>query len=127
MVSSIRSSITISTIEKSSISISLGLSLSFPLSHVVGTIGIRVRTIGIGVPSIGTVSSIRSSITIGTIEKSGISISLGLSLSLPLSNVVGPIGIGVGTIGIGVSSIGTVSSIRSSISIGTIEKSSIPM
>merc|ERR1711955_57140 len=91
------SSISIVSIEKSSIS--LRLSISRPLTKVPSTIGVRVSTIGVRVGRV-SIGVRRSGISIVGVQES--SISLRLSISRPLANVPGTIGVRVSTIGVGV-------------------------
>merc|ERR1712081_66837 len=92
------SCIAISSIEKSSIS--LWFSNSRPLAQVPGTIGVRVATIGVRVGRVSGVARVSigvgGSIAISSIQKS--SISLWFSISRPLAQVPGTIG--VATIGV---------------------------
>merc|ERR1719147_702875 len=103
--------ISISTIKKIRISISLRLSISRSLS-VVG------NSVGIG---ISVVSSIAKTVSVvSTIQKVGVSISLGLGISLTLS-VVGKsmVGIWVSVVaGIAKMSISSVQKVRVGISLG---------
>merc|ERR1719391_1777396 len=126
-VSSI-STISVGTVQETSISISLRLGISRPLAVVtvgrisISTISVSTKTISIGTKTI-SISGISysgvSSISIGSIQKTGISlrlsISLGFSISRPLSIVaigrisVSTISVGTETISIGTKTISSIS------------------
>merc|ERR1711973_929181 len=96
--------VAISAIQKSGISLRLGLSLGFTLADVVGSIGVGGSSIGIRPEAIG-VGTIAIRVAISAcIQKSGISLRLGLSITL--ADVVGSIGVGVSSIGIRPEAIG---------------------
>merc|ERR1712003_136135 len=124
------SGVSIVSIEENSIS--LRLSISRPLAKISGTKGVRVGAIVVGRVSKGVGGSISSiagvaSVSIVSIEKSSISLRLGISR--PLANVSGSIGVRVGTIVVGGVSKGVGGSISriSSVAIVSIEESSISL
>merc|ERR1711970_533325 len=91
------SAISIGTIEKSRISISLGLGLSIcrPLAKVVISSSIGISIAKSSISSISGITQAISAISISTIEKSRISLSLRLSISRPLAKVVVSSSIGI--------------------------------
>merc|ERR1719419_704590 len=74
--------------------------------------------------SVVSVVSIRSGISVVSVVSIGISLWLGISRSL---SVVSTIGIWVSSVGIWVSTIGRVSGVSESVSVGSVEESSISL
>merc|ERR1712168_1072313 len=115
------------TITVQKVGISLSISISFRLGFsrslakiVVSSIGSVVGTIGIGV-----VKTRVQAVSIGAVEKSGVSlsVSLGLGFSRSLAKiVVSTIGSVVGAIGIGVVKTGV-----QAVPIGAVEKSGVSL